>query len=111
MEEQQGNLTQEEIETIATSRTFEYQLAWPVEIGTMEPLTTVELTRFKGKQIKAISKIKDAMEQGVKMVELSANLTPLQVDEMDITDLTNLMEICSVFMDASQTKRKQTIGN
>ena len=104
-EEMNGNLSEEEIAKIAKSRSYEYQLVWPVEIGDMEPITTVTLKRFKGKQIRAISKIKEQFDQGVKMVELSSGLAPLQVDEMDITDLTSLMEICAVFMDASQIKK------
>ena len=109
-EEKIGFLTAEEKQEIAQSRDYQYQLTWPVEIGDLDPIIEVVLRRFNGKQMKTINKIKDEFEKATKMIELSSRLTELQVDEMDFTDLTNLMEICSVFMDASLAKKKIPIG-
>lgn len=103
-----GTLSEETIEKIAVSRTWDYALDYPVEIGKLEPICSVTLSRFKGKQIKQVTKIKDQFEQGLMMIELSANLSQAEVEEMDITDITALIEICSVFMDASHRKRKPT---
>jgi hypothetical protein len=108
--ELQGTLTEEEIEEIAGSRTYTYDLEWPVEFETKEPLLKVELQRFRGKDIKTISKIKDQIDQGMMMVVISSRLTPLEVELMDSVDITTLMEICAVFMSASQRKRKKNTG-
>ena len=105
-EELVGTLTEKEIETIAQSRTHVYDLDWPVEFDNKEALCSVTLNRFRGKDVKQISKIEDQFEQGLHMIITSSRtLTPLEVDLMDMTDLTKMMEICAVFMDASQRKR------
>ncbi|MAF25808.1 hypothetical protein CL634_09585 [bacterium] len=108
-EETSGNLTEDQKKEIATSRTYEYHLDWPVEIGDTDPILTVKLSRFNGKQIKVISKMKDQVDQMYRMIELSSGLSEIQVEYMDSVDITNIAEICSVFMDASQ--KKKTIGS
>tara|TARA_R110001599_G_scaffold210877_5_gene408270 strand:+ start:1552 stop:1872 length:321 start_codon:yes stop_codon:yes gene_type:complete len=104
-EDTNSNLTDDQKKEIATSRSYEYQLDWPIEIGDMDAITEVALKRFKGKQIKAVNKVKDEFDKVSKMIELSSGLTSIQVDEMDSTDITRIAEICSVFMDASQPKK------
>lgn len=98
-----GTLTEDEIKKIAQSKTYTYDLDWPVEFENQEPITSVTLNRFRGKDVKQISKIEDQFEQGLQMIITSSRkLTPIEVDLMDMTDLTKMMEICSVFIDASR---------
>lgn len=99
-----GFITEDEAKEISTKREYTYQLAYPVELGDIVE-TEVTLKRFKGRQIKEITKIKDEFEAGLKMIELSSGLSHLVVEDIEFTDLQNLMEICSVFMDASHRKK------
>ena len=87
-EEITGNLSQEQIEQIAKSRTWEYNLMWPIEIEGLDDITQLTLKRFKTKQIKEISKLKDTTEQGAKMVDTSP---PLLHDRF-INSFQNLKE-------------------
>jgi hypothetical protein len=100
-EKVENGLSQEEIEKIAKSRTWEYSLKWPIELGNTTH-SNLTLKRFKTKHIKAINKVKDQAEQGAKMVQISTGLSELEVDEIDAVDFTKIIEICAVFMDASQ---------
>jgi len=111
VKEEQGFLTEEEIKEISRARTYEYELDWPIEHSDkIDPICKVTLRRFKGKDIKAISKIEGEYEQGEEMIMRSSGLMPFDLEEMEATDIQCLMEICAVFMDASQKRKRKNTG-
>ena len=109
-EEINGTLSDEEIAEIAKARSYDYQLEFPIEVGDLDPIVTVTLKRFNGGQMRAIQKVKDDFDKISKMIELSTGLVPIQVDSMDVIDITQLGEICGVFMSASPRKLQKNIG-
>ena len=96
-----AELKEEEIKKIATSRNHVLELNWPIQIGNMEPINSLNLTRLNMKQMKLIDKVDTELEKATKMIELSAGISGMEVDSLDVTDFTKAAEICQVFTDAS----------
>ena len=96
-----AELKEEEIKKIATSRNYVLELNWPIQIGNMEPINSLNLTRFNVKQMKIIDKVNSDFDKTTKMIELSSGESEMEIDSLDVTDFTKAAEICQVFMDAS----------
>lgn len=76
-------------------------LKYPFSWGKNEVIDRLEFRRVRIGDLRASSKTKDELESGLVILGRIANLTPAQVDCIDIEDMEEAMKIVADFMPKS----------
>lgn len=74
------------------SNTISIQLDYPVELGTGETLTTLNIRRAKAKDILHL-KGNSETEQGFNLLATLTGLVPEDLEELDIADFTKASKV------------------
>lgn len=66
---------------------------------------SVDLRRPKGRDMRALARIQDEMEQAMFMIQNLTELSSDEVDEMDVADITSLSKIVEKMMEEDKLKK------
>ena len=94
-------MKEEMLETIATSKFYDFQLEQPFEFGDKE-VFEVRLNRFKGKHLKKLDLNNMDMKESLRALEMSTHWTPPQIDELDAADIMGMIEVVTTFLTPSR---------
>ena len=86
----------------STSKENSLVLNYPVKLGTLDEVKVLNFSRIKGKQLRGFNMSNPTMDDLLELAEKVTGQTTAFYDEMDASDIINVVEKVGKLLESSQ---------